>query len=78
MVKQLLPAAEDYIALKPKHSAFYGTPLEVLLEYIGVRTVIVAGVTTHACVLMTASDIYIRDFRLFVPRDCVAALTEAE
>lgn len=28
--------------------------------------------------LMTASYIYIRDFRLFVPRDCVAALTEAE
>src|SRR4051812_24079471 len=34
MVEQLVPAAEDYIILKPKHSGFYATPLETLLEYI--------------------------------------------
>jgi nicotinamidase-related amidase len=78
MVKRLIPAAADYVVLKPKHSAFYATPLEILLEYIGVNTVIVAGLTTNACVMITASDIYIRDFDLFVPSDCVAALTEVE
>jgi nicotinamidase-related amidase len=78
MVKRLAPAPADYVILKPKHSAFYATPLEILLEYIGARTVIVAGLTTNACVMITASDCYIRDFELLVPRDCVAALTEAE
>jgi len=78
MVRQLVPDSEDYIVLKPKHSAFYATPLETLLEYIGAKTLIVAGLTTNACVMITASDIYVRDYRLFVPSDCVAALTEEE
>jgi nicotinamidase-related amidase len=78
MVTRLIPRTEDYIVLKPKHSAFYATPLDVLLEYIGVKAVIVAGITTNACVMITASDIYVRDFRLFVPSDCVAALSEKE
>jgi nicotinamidase-related amidase len=78
MVAQLIPEPEDYIVLKPKHSAFYATPLDVLLEYIGVKAVIVTGITTNACVMITASDIYVRDFRLFVPSDCVAALSEKE
>jgi nicotinamidase-related amidase len=78
MVKRLIPASADYIVLKPKHSAFYATPLEVLLEYIGVDTLIVAGVTTNACVMITASDAYVRGFRLFLPSDCVEALTDEE
>ena len=75
MVKELVPQADDYIVLKPKHSPFYATPLQLLLEYIGVKTVILAGITTNACVMIAASDVYIRDYRLFVPSDCVAALT---
>ena len=78
MVEKLLPEPSDYIVLKPKHSAFFATPLGVLLEYIGVRSVIVAGITTNACVMITASDIYVRDLRLFVPSDCVAALSDGE
>lgn len=78
MVKLLTPAAQDYIVLKPKHSALYATPLETLLEYIGAHTLIVAGLTTNACVMITASELYVRDFQLFVPRDCVAALTDRE
>jgi nicotinamidase-related amidase len=78
MVKQLVPEPDDYIVLKPKHSAFYATPLDVLLEYTGVKVVIIAGLTTHACVMITASDCYVRDLRLFVPSDCVAALSAKE
>jgi nicotinamidase-related amidase len=78
MVEQLLPSADDYIVLKPKHSAFFATPLDTLLEYIGVKSLIVAGLTTNACVMITASDAYVRDFRLLVPGDCVAALTPQE
>src|SRR5581483_8938546 len=58
MVKRLAPADDDYVVLKPKHSAFYATPLDTLLEYIGVKKIILAGVTTNACVMITASDIY--------------------
>lgn len=78
MVLRLAPAEDDYVVLKPKHSAFYATPLDTLLEYIGVKQVILTGVTTNACVMITASDIYVRDLKLFVPRDCVAALTDED
>jgi isochorismate hydrolase len=32
MVRQLIPEASDYIVLKPKHSAFYATPLDTLFR----------------------------------------------
>ena len=74
MVERLRPEPDDYFILKPKHSAFFATPLDVLLERIGVRALIVAGLTTNACIMISTSEAYVRDYRLFVPSDCVAAL----
>ena len=76
--RMLAPDEDDYVVLKPKHSGFYATPLETLLQYIGARSVIIGGVTTNACVLMTVSDAYVRDLHLHVPSDCVAALNAAD
>jgi nicotinamidase-related amidase len=73
LVEPLIPLPDDYIILKPKHSAFYATPLDTLLAYLGTRTAIVTGVTTDACILTTASDLHIRDLNVIVPSDCVAA-----
>jgi isochorismate hydrolase len=78
IVQQRVPGPDDYIVLKPKHSAFYATPLDTLLQYIGVRNLILAGITTNACVMSTASDAYVRDLHLFVPADCVAALNRKQ
>jgi nicotinamidase-related amidase len=72
MVRQVLPDAEDYLVLKPKHSAFYATPLDTLLQYIEVETLILAGISSNSCILLTASDAYVRDYKLFIPSDCVA------
>jgi nicotinamidase-related amidase len=74
MVERLAPAATDYLVLKPKHSAFYATPLDTLLSYLDTKAVILAGLTTSSCILLTAGEMYVRDLRLFVPSDCVAAL----
>jgi nicotinamidase-related amidase len=73
MVSQLIPGASDYIVLKPKHSAFYATPLDTLFSYLKVKTVILAGLITNACILSTASELYVRDLDIYVPSDCVAA-----
>jgi len=72
-VKQLIPSERDYFVLKPKHSGFYQTPLELLLKHIGAERLILTGVSTNSCVLFTANDAYMRDMELIVPRDCVAA-----
>jgi nicotinamidase-related amidase len=76
--KHLRPQKNDYFVLKPKHSGFYSTSLDVLLGFLRVDTLILAGVATNICVLFTANDAYMRDYFLYVPRDCVAANTADE
>lgn len=73
LVEVLRPEQDDYFVLKPKHSGFYSTTLDVLLDYLGVDTVILVGFAGNICVLYTANDAYMRDFRLIVPEDCVAS-----
>jgi nicotinamidase-related amidase len=78
IVELLKPDENDYFVLKPKHSGFYSTSLDILLKYLQVRTVIITGLAGNICVLFTANDAYLRDFQLFVPSDCVASNTKAE
>jgi nicotinamidase-related amidase len=73
VAKLLRPEEKDYFVLKAKHSGFYHTQLDLLLEYLRVKTIVLAGFTTDICVLFTASDAYMRDIEIVVPRDCVAA-----
>jgi nicotinamidase-related amidase len=74
----LRPDEDDYFVLKPKHSGFYSTTLDILLDYLQVETVILTGMAGNICVLFTANDAYMRDFRLVVPSDCVASNTEED
>lgn len=78
IVELLAPQEEDYFVLKPKHSGFFSTALDILLEHLGVRTVIVTGIAGNICVLFTANDAYMRDYKLLVPRDCVASNSPEE
>lgn len=73
----LRPDEDDYSVLKPKHSGFYSTSLDVLLRYLGARQLVLAGFAGNMCVQYTANDAYMRDFRLFVPQDCIASETAA-
>lgn len=74
MIAQLLaPSPRDASVLKPRHSAFYGTPLEFLLAELSARTLILTGITADACITVTAHDAHIRQFDLWIPRDCVAS-----
>jgi nicotinamidase-related amidase len=74
LVRSLAPESDDYRVLKPRHSAFFGTPLEFLLEELGATSLIMAGIAADNCVLFTASDAYVRKFRVWVPGDCVVSL----
>ncbi|HET9634521.1 MAG TPA: isochorismatase family cysteine hydrolase [Gemmatimonadaceae bacterium] len=71
----LKPDKEDYFVLKAKHSGFYHTQLDLLIDYLQVKTVILGGFATDMCVLFTASDAYLRDLDIIVPPDCCAAAT---
>jgi nicotinamidase-related amidase len=77
-VEVLLPDERDYFVLKPKHSGFYCTALELLLKHLGVTNLILTGVAGNNCVFFTASDAYMRDFSLFVPSDCSVSESRRE
>jgi nicotinamidase-related amidase len=78
IVELLKPDKDDYFVLKPKHSGFFSTTLDILLEYLEVETLIITGIAANICVLFTANEAYMRDFNLFVPADCVASNTEED
>jgi nicotinamidase-related amidase len=78
IVELLKPERDDYFVLKPKHSGFYSTTLDLLLKHLGAETLIVAGFTADICILFTANDAYMRDYSLLIPTDCVASQDETE
>jgi nicotinamidase-related amidase len=59
--------SDVYVVLKSTLSGFYQTPLETMLRLGGVKTLIVTGFAADNCVLFTAADAYMRDFRLLDP-----------
>ena len=67
-VKMLVPGDDDYFVLKPKHSGFYSTTLHLLLTHLGTKNLILTGIAGNNCVLFTANDAYMRDFKLFAER----------
>jgi nicotinamidase-related amidase len=77
-VRPLLPDSEDYFVLKPMHSAFYMTPLEVLLQHLQVETLILTGLTSNSCLTATAHDANMRGFELYMPADCSCARNPKE
>ena len=78
IVELLKPQADDYFVLKPKHSGFFSTTLDLLLEHLGVRTLILTGWSADICILFTAGDAFMRDYQLVIPADCVASQDEEE
>ena len=77
-VEMLLPDEHDYFVLKPKHSGFYSTTLHLLVTHLGAKNLILTGIAGNNCVLFTANDAYMRDFKIFIPSDCVVSNTEEE
>lgn len=78
LAQRLRPEEDDYFVLKPKHSGFFSTTLDTLLEYLQAKTLILTGVTADICVLFTANDAYMRDFNVVIPSDCVASNSAEE
>jgi nicotinamidase-related amidase len=74
----LHPEKDDYFVLKPKHSGFFSTQLDILLDYLGAKTLIMTGIQANICVLFTANDAYMRDYALVIPSDCVASADPGE
>ena len=76
--RRLRPTTRDYFVLKPKHSGFFDTTLDTLLETLRIRRVILTGIAGNICVLFTANDAYMREYKIFAPADCIVSNTAAD
>ncbi len=66
------PEPDDFVITKHRNSAFINTSLDLVLRSIGMKTIIVTGVTTHVCVESTVRDGFQYDYFPIVPSDCTA------
>jgi nicotinamidase-related amidase len=73
-LRDIAPRPTDYFIIKPQFSGFYSTNLPVLLPKLGISRLILTGVSTDICVLVTAADAHMRDYRLWVPDDGTASI----
>jgi maleamate amidohydrolase len=58
-------------------SAFFGTPLQALLQHLRVDTLVVCGCSTSGCIRATACDAVQFGFRCIVPETAVGDRAEA-
>ena len=77
LVDELPAGTDDFVIDKNRYSAFYGTGLEPVLTSLGVRNLVMAGVTTNMCVETSARDASQRDYRVFVVSDATGELDAA-
>jgi nicotinamidase-related amidase len=77
ILEWIRPARGDLFVLKPKHSAFYQTPLPSLLESRGVDALTICGIETDSCVMATAMDAHMREYEVRVPSDATASASAA-
>lgn len=77
ITQALEPARDDYFVLKPSQSAFYGTPLELLLRHLAVERLVITGVASDQCVLASALAARMRSLEVIVPSDCTASQSAA-
>lgn len=78
LVDRLRPQKTDYFVLKPKNSGFFSTPLDLLLEHLGARVLVLTGIAGNNCILFTANDAYLREYAIVVPPDGVISIEPQE
>jgi nicotinamidase-related amidase len=74
LVEPILPKEGNSFVVKARHSTFYETPLEYLLDQMGVGRLVFCGQVTEQCILYSALDAYVRHFDVVIATDAVAAI----
>ncbi|WP_445397905.1 cysteine hydrolase family protein [Streptomyces sp. LE64] len=72
LVEPVRPDDTSTFVVKARHSIFYQTPLEYLLDQHGIRRIVLCGQVTEQCVLYSALDAHIRHLAVTVAKDAVA------
>ncbi|MGC4768207.1 cysteine hydrolase family protein [Micromonospora sp. DT44] len=73
IIDELAPLPGEPVIDKPGKGAFHATDLDVLLAERGIRSLLVAGVTTEVCVHTTVREANDRGYECLVLADCVGS-----
>lgn len=73
ILPEVAPEAGDIVIPKWRSSAFVGTPLDLILRSNGIKSVVICGFATHACVESTARDALNNDYYVVLVEDCVGS-----
>ena len=68
---QIAPTNQEPVVYKTKASAFFRTPLDILLRNLGVRVVLIAGSTTSGCIRASAVDCHSHGFETILLEDAI-------
>jgi len=75
IVPELGPREGDLVITKHQWGAFYGTDLDLHLRRRGVRTIVLAGISTNFGVESTARDAFERAYQLVFVEDAMTSIT---
>jgi nicotinamidase-related amidase len=76
LIEPILPRDDDLFLSKTRHSIFYASPVEHILDQEGIDRIVLVGQVTEQCILYSALDAYIRHLDVVIPRDAVAHIFE--
>jgi ureidoacrylate peracid hydrolase len=72
IVSELKSQPEDIVLYKTRFSGFYRTQLDDILKNLGIKYLIITGVTTSICVDSTVRDAMFRDYLCILLKDCMS------
>ena len=76
IVEELSPQGDEISITKTTDSALTGTNLRLILNNMGIKSVIVTGIFTDQCVSSTVRSLADESFEVLVVEDCCAAATD--
>ncbi|MEN8194560.1 MAG: isochorismatase family cysteine hydrolase, partial [Bacteroidota bacterium] len=72
VIKELEPKNNDVVINKKGYNGFTNTDLDEELKKLGIKNIIISGIHSHVCVLLTAVGGFELGYNITVLQDCIS------